>query len=215
MHCFKWLKMLLAALCLTVVIPALAVASISYYLDTPQTGSSSLTQGTNYLQVTISEGLAGAIDFEIDVLTDAFPTPLAANFGMDKFSFNYAPASLNVGVNNITNLNPDSWKVNMSGQDNGFGTFDLTTFGTTNIKTTLLLTFSITGVNNDTIESYAVGNTDGGKFFAAHVAGYKINESTETSATIAGSTPVPLPNALWLLGSGLVCLMGIRRRKNR
>jgi len=103
----------------------------------------------------------------------------------------------------------------MSGQDNGFGTFDLTTFGTTNIKTTLLLTFSITGVNNDTIESYAVGNTDGGKFFAAHVAGYKINESTETSATIAGSTPVPLPNALWLLGSGLVCLMGIRRRKNR
>jgi len=73
MHCFKWLKMLLAALCLTVVIPALAVASISYYLDTPQTGSSSLTQGTNYLQVTISEGLAGAIDFEIVQLRPSKP----------------------------------------------------------------------------------------------------------------------------------------------
>ena len=44
------------------------------------------------------------------------------------------------------------------------------------------------------------------------IDGFDINSSTRTSIAPAGNTPVPIPPTAFLLGSGLVGLVGLRKR---
>lgn len=188
-------------------------ASISYYLDQ----SNALPNGTNYLQVTISDGVAGDINFEVDVLSAAFNVtdPVASNFGMQTFSFNF-DNSLSVSASNINNIDPSTWSISEDqNAGGGFGKFDLQLSGTGATRTEIL-SFSITGVSGDSIYSYALGSTlnpSSGEFFAAHVAGFDLTNGV-TSAQFSGSSPVPIPATLWLLGSGLLALSGFTRRRN-
>ncbi|MFA7593625.1 MAG: VPLPA-CTERM sorting domain-containing protein [Thiohalobacteraceae bacterium] len=186
-------------------------ASISYYLDQ----SNVLTDGVNYLQVTISDGATiGDIDFTVDVLSANFPGPLLSNFGMQTFSFNY-DNSLSISTANIQDVDPATWNITEDANaGGGFGKFEFELSGTGATRTTLL-TFTISGVTGDTLSSYAIGSTlnpSSGEFFAAHVADFAMTNGA-TSAQFAGSTPVPVPAALWLFGSGLLGLVGISRRK--
>ena len=187
-------------------------ASVSYYLDQ----SNVLDDGVNYLQVTISDSLTitGDIDFSVAVLTDAFSITGSTNFGMQNFSFNF-DNTLPVTSANIINIDPSSWTIseNMNAGGN-FGKFEFQLDGSGATRTELL-SFSITGVEGDTLSSYALGSTlnpSSGEFFAAHVAGFDETNGV-TSAQFAGSTPVPLPAAFVLFGSGLVALAGLVRRR--
>src|SRR5690606_1365996 len=78
-------------------------ASVSYFLDQ----SNALPDGTDYLQVTIADGVAGAIDFTIDTLA-----PLAdiagSNFGIQTFGFNIGDFGLD--SSNLANL-ADGWSI--------------------------------------------------------------------------------------------------------
>ena len=184
-------------------------ASVSYYLDQ----SNDLANDVNYVQVTISDGVAGNIDFTVEVLTDAFPTPLS-NFGMQAFFFNYDQA-LNVDMANIVDVDPASWDIREDkNAGGGFGKFHFEAKGTGSTRTELL-TFSISGVEGDTVDDYAIGNADDNdgmnEFFAAHVAGYADSQTGNTSGKFAGSTLVPIPAAVWLFGSALG-MMGWMRR---
>lgn len=187
-------------------------ASVSYYLDQ----SNDLPDGINYAQVTISDGIGGNIDFSVDVLSSAFTVtdPVAQNFGMQNFSFNY-DNSLAVNTGNIINIDPSTWMLSQDANaGGGFGKFEFQLSGT-GASRTELLSFSITGVAGDTVNSYAIGSTlnpSSGEYFAAHIAGFDTTNGV-TSAQFAGSTPVPVPAAVWLFGSGLLGLVGVARRK--
>lgn len=188
-----------------------SAATVSYYLDQ----SNVLADGVNYAQVTISDSttVVGDIDFSVEVLTSAFAVS-GSNFGMQNFSFNY-DTSLTVGTSNIIDIDPASWALTQDqSAGGGFGKFEFQLSGNGDSRTELL-NFSITGVAGDTINSYALGsnlNPAAAEFFAAHIAGFDMTDGV-TSAQFAGSSPVPVPAAVWLFGSGLIGLVGLARRK--
>ena len=191
-----------------------SAATVSYYLNQ----SNDLLDGVNYAQVTISDSATtiGDIDFSIEVLASAFAIS-GSNFGMQSFSFNYAP-SLSVEASNIIDIAPFKWSVSEAANaGGGFGKFGFELSGKGSTRTELL-NFSITGVADDSILSYAVGSTlkpASGEFFAAHIAGFDITSGV-TSAQFAGSaSAVPAPASVWLFGSGLIGLAGLARRKSR
>jgi len=195
---------------------AVQAASVSYYLDQ----SNALVDGTNYLQVTISDSttVMGDIDFSVNVLSEAFSVSAGSNFGMQSFSFNFDD-TIAVSATDIINLSPSTWMISENqNAGGGFFKFDLQLDGTGNSRTELL-SFSITGVDGDMVSSYATGsslNPSSSEFFAAHVGGFNSTNGV-TSAQFAGSSLVviPVPAALWLFGSGLIALAGFARSKKR
>jgi hypothetical protein len=199
-----------AALVVTALISSLAnAATISYYLDQ----SNDLPDGINYAQVTISDGVGGDIDFDVQVLTAAFAVS-GSNFGMQAFAFNYDTA-LSVTASNISDIDPSSWTISQDANaGGGFGKFEFQLSGSGSTRTETL-SFSITGVSGDSINDYALGSTlnpSSGEFFAAHIAGFDETDGV-TSAQFAGSTPVvPVPAAVWLFATGLLGLVGVARR---
>ena len=181
--------------------PGARAASVSYFLDQ----SNALPDGNDYLKVTIDdEGSAGAINFTVDVLSALTP---GSNFGIQKFSFNGSHLSASNIV--FTGASADGWQVaNNNGAMSEFGKFSNVLAATGNHRTDPL-TFSIVGIEGDDINDYVQDNP----FFAAHVADFVADGIT--SAYFGGgiSTPVPLPPAAWLFGSGLPGLIGVARRK--
>lgn len=144
-------------------------ASISYLLDQ----SNTLPDGTSYLQVTVADGEDGAIDFTVQVLGPL--TEIAGdNFGMDSFAFNVVAGSY-AEAGSISGL-PEGWRARNSKRMDGFGLFDIALKGRGNARLETL-TFSLTDVEGDTPEDYAVLSTgssrQGHQFFAAHVGGFE------------------------------------------
>ena len=174
-----------------------------------------MLDGVSYAQVTISDSTTtvGDIDFSVELLASVFGVS-GSNFGMQNFSFNFDP-SLSVDASNIIDIAPLSWTISEgSNAGGGFGKFGFQLSGNGSSRTELL-SFSITGVVDDTINSYATGSTlnpAAVEFFATHIAGFDTINGV-TSAKFAGSTVVPVPAAVWLFGSGLIGLFGIARRK--
>jgi hypothetical protein len=186
---------------------------VSYFIDQ----SNNLPDNVNYLQVTISDGLAGNIDFSVALLAGAFPASLP-NFGVQAFFFNY-DQSLSVDAANIINFDPASWDIREDhNAGGGIGKFQFEVVATGSTRTSLL-TFSIAGVTGDTVNSYAMGNpgpAGSDEFFAVHAADYD-GPGESTSGRFAGSTvafilPVPIPAAAYLFGSALLGLCGMRRK---
>lgn len=191
-------------------------ASVSYFLDQ----SNTLPDGTPYLQVTISDGIDGAIDFTVEVL-DSLASTAGSNFGIQSFAFNVAGGD--AGAVNIGNL-PDGWT--WTGRDQNrmseFGFYDVQLSGTGQSRLDTL-TFSILGIDGDTPQDYAVSSTGNvprsNGFFAAHVADFKLADGCSPrncagSAFFSGSSPVPLPGAAWLFGAGVAAAaLRARRRK--
>lgn len=199
----------IAVLPLVVVAAQAEAATISFYLDQ----SNDLLDGVNYAQVTISDSTTtvGDIDFSVEIIDSAF-TVSGDNFGLQNFSFNYDP-SLTIDASNIVG---SIWSVSENkNAGGGFGKFGLQLSGNGGSRTDIL-NFSITGVDGDSIDSYALAsilNPSSDEFFAAHIAGFD-EIGGVTSAQFSGSTSVvPVPASVWLFGSGLIGLVGVARRK--
>lgn len=187
-----------------------SAASLSYVLD--QSGS--MADNVGYLQVTISDGLDGAIDFAVRLL-EPLREVAGDRFGIQKFSFNIAPGA-SAGPVDVTGL-PDGWRAMNGGSLGGFGRFDVSLKGNGTNRVDEL-TFSIAGVESDVLMDYvslSTGHVTGDHaFFAARAYGVDVvNAGRQVSfgGTTAASV-VPIPATIWLLGSALGIIVPFRRR---
>ncbi|MDH5612821.1 MAG: hypothetical protein OEY66_10245 [Gammaproteobacteria bacterium] len=199
-------------------------ASISYNLDL----SNAMPDGVNYLTVTIMDTTDGDINFAVKVNESNFPV-IGSNFGMDNFYFNFDD-NLTITADNIEIIQDGSEvKTNKHGKSNnhsgwsvktdtnaggGFGLFGFDLKGNGNTRTELL-TFNITGIDNDTIWDYATGYQEtGGNFFAAHVGGYTYSSGISSAKFSTATSVVPVPASVWLFSSGFLALIRFARRKS-
>jgi len=212
----------LLPLLLTLLGGSANAASMSYFLDQSNDPEGWLPNGTNYLKVTIADGVGGDIDVTVEILGPL--TSIAdSNFGIQSFLFN----STNVlSAANILGA-PAGWGVSTDFDPaaphlvaDSYGRFEiqLSGSGSTRQAPTLGFTISIAG---DSISDYAVAATNGSRgttFFGAHVAGFVDqdpqpgNGNLLTSAWFGGATVVPEPGTASLLGFSLALLAWMRRR---
>jgi hypothetical protein len=189
-----------------------SAATVTYSLDQ----SNALPDGIDYAWVTISDSgtVAGDIDFVVELNPDALPLP-GDNFGLQSFYMN-VDEGIDLSEENIS-ISTGGWSVasdrNAGG---GFGKFELALKGKGNSRVEVLM-FSISGIDGDTIHSYAVSsplNPASGEFFAAHIAGFSSDPYGVTSAKFAGSSTsaIPVPAAALLFASALTALGWHRRR---
>ncbi|MHB8624108.1 MAG: VPLPA-CTERM sorting domain-containing protein [Sulfuricaulis sp.] len=195
-------------------------ASVSYFLNQ----SNSLPDGTNYLEVNINDqGAPGAINFTIQDLASAANSAICDLSGILEFGFN----GIDLSKKNILGL-PNGWKIKHDKKISGFGKYENVLVGN-NWDAVDTLSFSIVGIQADSLSNYISSyEKSDGYFFGADVGGIaehgKHHDCSACSKNVyfAGGvvggggtdpTPVPVPAALWLFGSGLLGLAGITGRK--
>lgn len=195
-----------------------SAASVSYFLDQ----SNDLPDGTNYLKVTVSDGMAGLIDFTVETLSPL--TGIAGpNFGIEVFGFNSTLASL-PSDSAIVNL-PAGWTGNVVPPPNvgdGFGQFEFEVNGTGSTRQTTL-TFSVDVAGDTVLDYYELSGGvagEGNAQFAALVGGFDTQSCTSgpcASAWFAGGPPIPEAEtyAMMLAGLGLVGFAARRRLGKR
>lgn len=188
--------------------------SVSYFLDQ----SNDLSDGTNYLKVTISDGIGGLIDFKVETLAP-LNSIADSNFGIQAFGFNTTLASLPAD-SALVNL-PTGWTGNVApplNTDDGFGKFEFeVSNGGSNRQTTL--TFSVNAAGDSINDYYELSSGTAGQGnvqYAAHVAGFTTQSCTSgpcTSAWFGGGAPVPEADTYAMLLAGLGLVGFAARRK--
>lgn len=148
-------------------------ASITYVLDQ----SNVFDDGVPYLQVTLSDGADGSVDFKVELLDALGQLNGNDHFGIQSFAFNIVGGT-GARAHDVTGL-PDHWAARDQRRMDGFGLFDVRVQGPGKQRVDEL-DFSITGVDLDTLLSYVDFSTgrapQGQVYFAARVGG--INAKT-------------------------------------
>jgi hypothetical protein len=183
-----------------------------------------LPDGVGYVQVSISDGENGAVDFSVEFLG-----PLLERAGdsleIRAFAFNVAPG-LDVTAANITGL-PDKWSARQTSRMDGFGRFDMTLFGTGPNRINSL-SFSIVDVEGDSPESYI--DLSSGFAKEGHASfGARVRDMIEPikcdpdrkcdppaiPTAFVGGIAVPLPAGGLLAGTAALAAALFARRRGR
>lgn len=196
-------------------------AAITVFLDQTNVDPA-LPDGVPYLEVTVSDGLDGDIDFSVrtlDALLSRNPNPNA--YGIRQFAFNFGSSFATID----DLLLPTGWAATPGVERDfakfGFGLFDVILHTNRDYRADPLQ-FSIAGVEGDTVDSYVTqlssGNAvQGNMLFAAFVAGFDAGSVDKwkhlSAAKFGGATVVPLPPAVAMMLSGIAVLGGMSLRK--
>jgi hypothetical protein len=193
---FLRFQLLIAAL----IVFAASSAFASYSVDF--TINSSTFSGPGYLDLQYGSGLGPA------------STAQVSNFSADA-TFGFAGAPILTG--DVSGTLPGTVTINNTTGYNDY--FHQVTFGN-NLQFHVVLdgvagnTFTLALLGSDGSTSLVTSDANG---FATTIdvkaAGITINNNAGGQITATDVTPTPIPAAAWLFGSGLMGLVGIRRRK--
>ena len=112
-------------------------------------------------------------------------------------------ADLSATTQNAQNLN--------GGGNTGKGFDFLLNFDANTLNDSVLFEYTITA--SGITEASFNDQTSSGLYIGAHIQGILLNGGTTSGAvTGTGTSAVPIPSAVWLLGSGLIGLVAVRRR---
>ena len=129
------------------------------------------------------------------------------------------------GSNSLIGFTPGTWSNAGSGNEDGFGSFNLriTSFdGWSHSSTEISFGIGATGTNSWSSASQVLTGNNKDQIAAIHLfpcipsgTGCASNSPGATSITgfASHAVPVPIPAAVWLFGSGLLGLIGIARRR--
>lgn len=196
-----------------------AYANLTFVFDPSNTFTG--TAPTGSLTAEFIDVTPGTVDL---VLTSS----LAAGEKVSEMYFNYggsALASLAFSLDTATNTDGPAATVTTGSnafKADGDGFYDiLFTFSTANpgsLTNGTSQTYMITGTNlvasdfnflSSPVDADGKGSAPNGTWLAAvHVQ----NIGTDSASGFVGGAPVPIPPSVWLLGSGLLGLIGIGRR---
>lgn len=158
-----------------------------------------------FATVTIDQLIGGDIQFTVNLVgTDT------SGQNIEVFGFNISDGT-SLTVDNF--LLPTNWGVAVAPPPNtldGFGAFDVAVQmnGSQGLDP-LMFTISAAG---DSIATYAFAGSTGSQPYSGSLFAARIS-STGPGAFIGGGSPVPVPPAVWLFGSGLMGLGIISRRR--
>lgn len=213
----KQLKRTLLALSVATLSAHVQASPVTYLMN--QTNSTSLADGVNYLKVVIDDSITNAYTFTVTFENGliSLGTPK-----IDSFAFNTNNFVFNSSVSAITKPDStafaigESWVYSNNQVMDGFGKFDALVSTSPSTGSTSGIKFTVTGTGLDFTSNAAncSASAQGCYSFAAHVKyGAGAGQGSNFFGGDAIPTPVPVPTAAWLLGSGLIGLAGIARRK--
>jgi len=232
----KRMKQLIAAVCMAVLFAAgtaradiAAPGAIAYWNQYGQTGQQASTPGTGSTNLTAIDMTRGA-----GLLTDSTGANSLNSNGWTGEATDYIQFGLTVASGYEASLS-NLW---IATRSSAYGPGTMGLYGSSDnfAHQTLLNTFTQGNATylNSVVDLSSLGPITGTYMFRLEQIGTNAaNGSTTTSAgtfrvsdynssgtyyydSIIGTVnPTPIPAAVWLFGSGLVGLVGIRRRSNR
>lgn len=201
-----------------------AFSSASFLLDFSNV---SALNGTPAATVTVRDSdINDKIYIDVSIDPNNFTSP--NNFGMDKFFFNSLPSNLDLSLisvenayNSFSSTDHTSWwdskaKLVVANNVSMFGVFDNQLKGKGNERITDL-TLVIDAAGDDIFDYIVISDStdpDAEYYFAAHIAGFDMAGVSSAFFSTGTKAVVPVPAAVWLLGSAMFGLFGYRRRLN-
>ena len=205
----KFMKLQLLIITLVVLVASSAFASLGYDVTVD---TSSLITSTGYLYLEYTTG----------VNNTSTSTATVQNFATDGLLGATVPSTLTNGGKYVTGTLPGAVSFT-SGHSDAF-TSDYTqaiTFGN-NFHFSLLLPDGTASNAESNLSLWLSANADGSgplKTTDGMLLDITLNANGTATAVVADAgttaTPTPIPAAAWLLGSGLMGLVGFRRRNQK
>lgn len=196
-----------------------SMAATTYYLNNSNLNPVIQT----YATVTVDQ-----VGTDVKFIVSVAPALIAQGWALDEFGFNWsgAGAAPALSYSGLADVDPDAevvaWSDNGSGNMDGFGSFDFRVGGNGQAGRAqpvefLVLNRTLADLIGTTGDPDCTGSD--GCFFGVHIVGLAGTPAASALTFFASGggddpfTEVPIPAAAWLLGSGLLGLFGVARRR--